>query len=480
VKKLVILLMISVLFAVETTGAIKIIKKNGSIYFIKNDQTIQIKVKNTSSSVGGIRSAAFAVSEHEESDLPVELFGLVAQTTVADSSGVLMSAKNPANVNVAVIDTGLDTNNSYLRDYCLINTAEIPNNGKDDDQNGFIDDYYGANILDNKGNVLDDHGHGTSMYSMVAIQSKGNVKIIPIKAFDSRGCSSQFLIANAIVYAVQRGADIINCSFGYPYSSETLQIAIQYALDNGVIVVAAAGNNGQESVMYPAGFSGVIAVSSLDDYDRLSYFSNFGEHIRLSCVGEGVSCIGVGGTQQSVSGTSISSAFVAGAISNINNLCDMDSEEVVDHYTNDVVYPLGAVKAYPGWDKYTGQGKIASIEFSGESTDVAEGLSSVATNNIEITNFLNYPNPVVSGNATEFGFYLNKNAVVDIRVYSLNGKEIWKQKQNVIGGGTYHKISYDLTNEFGERIGNDSYLAVVKASDGNKVVTKKTIVTVLK
>ncbi len=478
-KRIFLFLIIASLFAVENTDTIKIVKKDGQTYFYKNNIEFRLTGPQLKTVQGSMRMLSEATVEYEEADLPVELFGMVAVTSVANNSAILVTAKNPANVKVAIIDTGVDINNSDLKEYCLVNTNEIAGNGIDDDNNGFIDDYYGANIINSNGNVLDDHGHGTCMSSEVAIQSKGNAKIIPIKAFDNRGCSSQFFIANAINYAVERGADVINCSFGYPSANETLKLAIQYALDNGVIVVAAAGNNGQEIIMYPAGCQGVMAVSSLDDNDRLSYFSNYGDHIKISCIGERVSCVGIGGLQQEVSGTSISSAYISGILANIHDLSDYNSQEVTSQYSKDVIYPLGSVKSYPGWDKYTGQGEISSIVYS-EKVDPLDANPLQSLTKLEVSNFLNYPNPVKAGDSeTNFGFYLNKTANVKLQIYSMNGKELWKSEKDG-SGSAYNKISYDLKNEYGESIANDSYIAVLRVKDGNEEIIKKTVVTVLK
>lgn len=478
-KKTFCVLIICSLFAVETTGNIKIIKKDGQTFFYKNNKEFRLTGPQLKTVQGSMRMLSEATVEYEEADLPVELFGMVAVTTVANNSAILVTAKNPANVKVAIIDTGVDINNSYLKEYCVVNTNEIAGNGIDDDDNGYIDDYYGVNIFEGNGSVLDDQGHGTCMSSEVAIQSNGNAKIIPIKAFDSRGCSTQFIIANAIGYAVERGADVINCSFGYQTQTETMRLAIQYALENGVIVVAAAGNNGQEIVMYPAGYPGVMAVSALDDNDRLSYFSNYGDHIKVSCIGERVTCIGLGGAQQQVSGTSISSAYIAGILANINGLSGYNLQEVTSQYSKDVVYPLGSVKSYPGWDKYTGQGEISSIVYS-EKVDPLDATPLQSLTKLEVSNFLNYPNPVKAGDSeTSFGFYLNKTATVKLQIYSMNGKELWKSEKDG-SGSAYNKISYDLKNEYGESIANDSYIAVLRVKDGNEEIIKKTVVTVLK
>lgn len=470
-RKILLFLILSVLLAVETTGTVKIIKKDGQTFFNKNGREFSITKSRHQA-----RLFATTKKEYQEVDHPMELFSLVAINSLPNNSLSIVKAKDPANVKVAIIDTGLDLNNEELKDYCLVNTNEIPGNGIDDDNNGYIDDYFGVNVINSNGSVHDDHSHGTYMASVIAAKSNGNVKIIPIKAFNSAGISSQFLIAEAIVCAVNRGADIINCSFGYSYFNETFQSAVQYALDNGVIVIAAAGNNGSELVMYPAGFDGVMSVSSLDDNDRLSYFSNYGDHIKMSCLGERIPCIGVNGAQMQVSGTSVSSAFISGVLANLNGLRNMELNEIINLYSKDVMYPLGNVKPYPGWDKYTGQGKIMSIVFNDNEQLAGQPLQSLT--NLEVGEFLNYPNPVKTGGTTQFGFDVNKGATIELKVYSLNGKELWKCEQNATIG--YNKITFEVANQHGESLGNDSYIAILKVNDGVEEVTRKTIVTVLR
>ncbi|MEI7942878.1 MAG: hypothetical protein WCH76_06900, partial [Candidatus Riflemargulisbacteria bacterium] len=200
----------------------------------------------------------------------------------------------------------------------------------------------------------------------------------------------------------------------------------------------------------------------------------------VSCIGERVTCIGVGGVQQQVSGTSISSAYISGTLANIHNLSDYNLQDLTGQYSKDVMYPLGSVKSYPGWDKYTGQGEISSIVYS-EQVDHVVSKPLQSSTNILVGNFLICPSPVKAvDHETYFGFYLKNTASVKLQIYSMNGKELWKKEQVVSGGDTYNKIKYDLTNEHGESIANDSYIAILRVKDGTEEIMKKTLFTVLK
>jgi subtilisin family serine protease len=127
-----------------------------------------------------------------------------------------------SSVVVAVIDTGVDYDHEDLSQNIWVNADEIPDNGIDDDKNGYVDDYYGVNIVAGKGNGDDDNGHGTHVAGIIAAQDNNlgtvgiayNVKIMPIKAAMASGYLHQSDIAKAILYAYENGAEIINMSFG--------------------------------------------------------------------------------------------------------------------------------------------------------------------------------------------------------------------------------------------------------------------------
>lgn len=203
-------------------------------------------------------------------------------------------------VVIAVIDTGVDYNHPDLKGNMWVNTAEIPNNGRDDDNNGFIDDIHGATTVGNSyngesGTPLDDHGHGTHVAGIVAAQGGNdiggvgvayNTQIMAIKAAQSSGVLSSSDVAQAIYYAVEKGADVINMSFGGYGRSTVEEDALQVAFGSSVLV-AAAGNDSTPNLphrlgkdMYPAAYNWVLGVMAEQQTpningDYLAGFSNW-------------------------------------------------------------------------------------------------------------------------------------------------------------------------------------------------------------
>lgn len=122
------------------------------------------------------------------------------------------------NTIVAVIDTGVDYTHSELKESIWINEGEIPGNGIDDDANGYIDDVYGIDLVDNDGDPMDEHGHGTHVAGIIAMSPNehGGVgiaygsKIMSIRAGQSNGDFASSDIAKAINYATANGVDVIN------------------------------------------------------------------------------------------------------------------------------------------------------------------------------------------------------------------------------------------------------------------------------
>lgn len=126
---------------------------------------------------------------------------------------------NPS-VVVAVIDTGVDYNHIDLRNNIWVNTAEIPDNGIDDDGNGYVDDYRGWNFVANTNDPMDDNGHGTHVAGIVAAENNTvgtvgvawNCKVMVLKAGNSSGYFTNSSIAAAVQYAYMNGASVINMS----------------------------------------------------------------------------------------------------------------------------------------------------------------------------------------------------------------------------------------------------------------------------
>ncbi len=231
-------------------------------------------------------------------------------------------------VVVAIIDTGVDTSHPDLRPNLWVNTGEIAGNGRDDDGNGYVDDVHGFDFVFRDGEPEDNEGHGTHVAGTVAAAGDDgygvpgmafDARIMAIKLLDPSGGGGSYQAAEAIRYAVDSGADVINASWGsYGYSSAVIQ-AVQYANSRGVVFVAAAGNEGSDNdqtPLYPASYDvpNVIAVAASDRRDRLASFSNTGAS-RVDLAAPGVQIVSTwpGGGWEYLDGTSMASPMVAGA-----------------------------------------------------------------------------------------------------------------------------------------------------------------------
>jgi len=136
--------------------------------------------------------------------------------------------------------------------------------------------------------------------------------IMPVKVFAADGTATISQIVDGIYWAVDNGANVINMSFSTLTHSDALRQAIDYADDQGVICVAAAGNDGQDEVVFPAAYNTVIDVASTDDQGNRSSFSNFGEAVDLAAPGEAVVTTYPGQHYAVVWGTSFGAPLVAG------------------------------------------------------------------------------------------------------------------------------------------------------------------------
>jgi subtilisin family serine protease len=157
-------------------------------------------------------------------------------------------------------------------------------------------------------------GHGTMVAGLVHLVAPA-AKIMPLKAFRADGSSNAFDIERAIYYAVDHGAKIINMSFSSVTTSAELTHAIDYATMHGVICLASAGNSGRRAVVFPGGYRNVMAVGSTTNADARSVFSNHGDHlVSLAAPGEALITLYPGRRYAAVSGTSFSTALVAGGV----------------------------------------------------------------------------------------------------------------------------------------------------------------------
>jgi len=233
---------------------------------------------------------------------------------------------------VAVIDTGVDPNhpvlkNSLVNGYDFTRRSSGGSEMADVSQStvAVLDHRQPAKVSQSTVAVLDQSsvavldssqyaafGHGTMVSGIVHLVAP-QAKIMPLKSFQADGTGYNSDILNAIYYAVNHGAKVINMSFNYSSSSQELANAVNYANSMGVVCVAAAGNSGQQATVYPAALKNVIDVASTGNSDIRSTFSNYGAPpVWLAAPGEGVMTTYPFSTWAAGWGTSFSAPLVSG------------------------------------------------------------------------------------------------------------------------------------------------------------------------
>jgi thermitase len=241
---------------------------------------------------------------------------------------------------IAILDTGIDLNNPEL-------AAKI---------------LQGIDYVDGDNIPQDEHGHGTHVAGIAAAisnNSKGiagvswGAKILPVRVLDADGSGTYDNVASAIIWAADQGAQVLNLSLGGLDNSDTLEEAVNYAISKGVIVVAAAGNYGDNSIFYPANYPGVIAVGATDEQNNRTYFSSYGKQLDLVAPGDSIISMDLWGDYTYMSGTSMASPHVAGLAAILVSLPG-NSSALVEHQMEASALDLGD----KGWDQYFGNGLI--------------------------------------------------------------------------------------------------------------------------
>lgn len=263
-----------------------------------------------------------------------ELYGLdnTGQTRGAidadiDAPEAWASATN-SSVVVAVVDTGVDHSHPDLAANIWSNADEIAGNGVDDDGNGYIDDARGWDFVNHDNDPMDDHGHGTHCAGTIGAIGNNNVgvagvcwrvKIMPLKFLSASGTGTTADAIEAVAYAANNGAKVLNNSWGGGSYSVSLESAIALCESRGAIFVAAAGNsatNNDASPHYPSSYANpnIIAVAATTYTDELASFSCYGAtSVDLGAPGSGILSTLPGAAYGLKSGTSMATPHVAGA-----------------------------------------------------------------------------------------------------------------------------------------------------------------------
>lgn len=236
------------------------------------------------------------------------------------------------NIVIAVPDTGVDYNHRDLQGNLWVNEAELNGlEGVDDDDNGYVDDVRGYDFISDDNDPIDDSGHGTHAAGIIAARTDNgldvagvcwNARIMPLKMLDDEGYGTSVEAVEAIYYAVANGADVISCSWGDTEHSRAMQDALAFAYSEGVVLVAAAGNESSDELFYPAAYPEVIGVAATDRNDRRQPASSFGDWVDVAAPGDSILSLRAAGTSAGaawsafatrLSGTSMAAPHVAGA-----------------------------------------------------------------------------------------------------------------------------------------------------------------------
>jgi thermitase len=223
-------------------------------------------------------------------------------------------------VVIAIIDSGIDTTHPDLAGRLWFNPGEIPSNGIDDDNNGYVDDENGWNFVASNNSIADDNGHGTQVAGVAGASTNNaigiagmcwNCRLMIVKAMQTSGVANYSDIAAAVNYAASKGAQVINLSLGGYADSATLRAAIE-AASATVVIVGGAGNDNVSTPFYPAAYSNVLAVASTTISDTKASFSNYGAWVDVVAPGVAISTTFSGGDYGTSEGTSLSAPFVSG------------------------------------------------------------------------------------------------------------------------------------------------------------------------
>ncbi|MCP3026508.1 S8 family peptidase [Halobacillus sp. A5] len=200
---------------------------------------------------------------------------------------------------IAIVDSGVDYNHPDLDGKTVL----------------------GYDFIDYDYNPMDENGHGTHVAGTAAAETNNaqgvagmapNTEILAVRALDANGSGSLAAIADAIRYSADEGAEVINLSLGCDCDTQTLENAVNYAWNQGSVVIAAAGNDGVSTTFEPASYSNVLAVGAVDQYDNKASFSNYGTWVDVTAPGVDIASTVPNGGYAYMSGTSMASPHVAG------------------------------------------------------------------------------------------------------------------------------------------------------------------------
>jgi hypothetical protein len=309
-----------------------------------------------------------------------------------------------AGITIAIADTGVRVSHQDI----AANISSTP----------------GYNFYDNNSDITDIRGHGTAVASTAAGVTNngigvsslaGKAKILPIRIAAPDGYALYSAMANAITYAANNGARVLNCSYGGGGNSSTIQSAATYMVSKGGVVVWSAGNDNVDSAFYDN--PNIILVSATNSSDTRTSWSSFGAYVDVAAPGEGiyVASYSSDSAYATASGTSFSSPIVAGVVAQMLSANPRLGMKEVDSILKSTAVDLGTA----GEDIYYGAGRVdayAAVFTAKNTVAVDTTLPIVSIKNL-VTGSVLSGSSLISVSATdnvgvkEVGLYLTNTLI---------------------------------------------------------------------
>lgn len=311
-------------------------------------------------------------------------------------------------------------------------------------------------------NATDDNGHGTAAAGLSSAASNNGIgmasiawasPILPVKVLGADGSGTYSAIANGITWAADQGSRVINLSLGGTSSSRTLQDAVNYAWTRKSVIIAAAGNNGNDVIFYPAACQNVIAVSATTSTDTRPSWSNYGTYVDVSAPGANILSLYGSNSYANWNGTSFSSPITSGVVALMAAanpaLSNASLVDLLLRNSDDI----GAA----GYDIYFGHGRVNA------NRAVSASLGSVQADTIAPVASVNSPSDgaILSGIVDIKASATDNTGVSRIELYvdgvlfaqsnSASATVAWDTVNAADGSHTIEVRAYDAANNVGSR-----------------------------
>ena len=367
----------------------------------------------------------------------------------AGFTGIWDLTLGDSSIVIGVVDSGLDFTHPDLQSSFRINYGEYgngrENNGIDDDNNGFVDDWRGWNFIVNGNNPTDDNinSHGTAVTGIINAGFNNGIgissaapktKVLVLKAFDRNGLGAEDIVSYAILYGISAGVKIFNFSFGDNIFSNLFLDVIKFAHSKNITIVTSSGNTSSDNLHYPSAFDEVISVGATDANNFRTGFSTFGETVDIFAPGNQIltsSRKGKGLEQFNfdyfyINGTSFSAPLVSAAAAILlSKNKNLTNEEIRGLLVTNTDYMKNQTK----WDHFSASGKLNILS-------TYNNIDNPAITRIYIPhqNFSSYKNltPLIISSAYTFtkstGVYysIGENFLNPIKIFSSGNDQFIK------------------------------------------------------